>query len=257
MVKVVYIGAFAEIELYIASEERYQRIKRGETVEFPTEFAEHLLEMATWTKAELPGCLTVPSISGSPEVGKTLTANHGVWTATPTSYAYQWYVGDEAGSTGHLRPIEGATSSTFVVKEQEREEHTPAEGQVFLSIAVLVSAKNGSGESIHPAFSQATAVVPDPAPQNITLPVIHGIAKVGKLLTVTPGTWTHSPTSTGILWFRTDDEHVPELILGASGEEYEVQEADLGLRLFVVELAQNELDLSAGAYSIPVGQVVA
>lgn len=256
MVKVVYIGAFATIELFVAAEEAYRRVNRGETVEFPTAFAESLLEMATWTKAELPGCLVAPSISGAAEVGKTLTANHGTWTASPSSYAYQWYVGDESGESGHLRPIEGATSSTFVITSQTHEEHTPAEGQIFLSIEVWVTAKNAEGTSMHPGRSQATAVVPDPTPQNLTKPTISGVAKVGQTLTATPGTWSHSPTEQGIIWLRTNDEAPPESTLH-SGEEYEVLPEDLGFRLFAAELAKNTFGDGAGASSIPVGPVVA
>ena len=32
----------------------------------------------------------VPTITGTAQVGKVLTANHGTWTNSPTSYSYQW-----------------------------------------------------------------------------------------------------------------------------------------------------------------------
>ena len=34
---------------------------------------------------------TLPSISGTPEPGGTLTATTGTWTNSPTCYTYQWY----------------------------------------------------------------------------------------------------------------------------------------------------------------------
>ena len=46
-----------------------------------------------------------PTISGTPRLGRTLTANRGSWTPTPTSYSYRWY----RGST----PISGATQRTY------------------------------------------------------------------------------------------------------------------------------------------------
>lgn len=39
----------------------------------------------------IPINVIIPSISGTPQVGQTLTANPGQWTNNPTSYAYQWY----------------------------------------------------------------------------------------------------------------------------------------------------------------------
>ena len=35
--------------------------------------------------------LTMPTISGLPVVGKTLTARVGTWEPSATSYGYQWY----------------------------------------------------------------------------------------------------------------------------------------------------------------------
>ncbi|MGJ9422515.1 hypothetical protein [Aeromicrobium sp. CF3.5] len=37
-----------------------------------------------------------PSIRGTRKVGSTLTAIHGTWSPTPTTYRYQWYVGSTA-----------------------------------------------------------------------------------------------------------------------------------------------------------------
>src|SRR5215207_109680 len=39
-----------------------------------------------------------PSITGTPGVGKTLTAGNGVWGNSPTKYAYQWLRCDEKGA---------------------------------------------------------------------------------------------------------------------------------------------------------------
>lgn len=48
---------------------------------------------------------TAPSITGTPKVGTTLTAKHGTWTPTATSYSYQWLLDGKA--------ISGATHATY------------------------------------------------------------------------------------------------------------------------------------------------
>ena len=52
-----------------------------------------------------PRTLNIASPVTSVPVGRTLTANRGSWTPTPTSYSYRWY----RGST----PISGATQRTY------------------------------------------------------------------------------------------------------------------------------------------------
>ncbi|WP_050721680.1 endonuclease/exonuclease/phosphatase family protein [Microbacterium sp. GCS4] len=55
-----------------------------------------------------PGDLVVgtPSVTGTAEVGATVTANPGAWTEG-TAFAFQWLIDGE--------PVEGATSSTFTI----------------------------------------------------------------------------------------------------------------------------------------------
>lgn len=247
MVKVVYIGAFAEIELYVAEEEAYRRVKRGDTVEFPTEFAERLLEMLSWTKAELPGCLTIPAISGTPAVGETLTASHGSWTASPSSYTYQWYFGGEPGDPAPVFPIEGETSSTLVVPDALK----------LNSVEVRVTAKNGSGLSRTPGKSQASALIPQDVPENTVLPTITGTLKVGKTLTGHHGTWVPAPGEYAQLWTRANDSerHGEVVIEGAEASTYALTEADLGKYITFVEDASAGHGFGAIAYSHTMGPI--
>jgi hypothetical protein len=46
----------------------------------------------------LPQLLAEPSVSGDPQVGETLTATAGAWSAYPTSIGYEWLSCDAAGN---------------------------------------------------------------------------------------------------------------------------------------------------------------
>jgi hypothetical protein len=54
----------------------------------------------------IPANSTVPTISGTAQVGQTFTATTGTWTQNPTSFTYQW---NRAGTA-----ISGATRSSYV-----------------------------------------------------------------------------------------------------------------------------------------------
>jgi len=54
----------------------------------------------------VPTNSSVPTISGTAQVGQTLTATTGTWTHNPTSFTYQW---KRAGTA-----IGGATGLTYV-----------------------------------------------------------------------------------------------------------------------------------------------
>jgi trypsin len=59
-----------------------------------------------------------PSITGTKRAGKTLTANVGEWSPTPTSYTYRWL--SSATKNGNYAPISGATSKTYLLKTSDR-----------------------------------------------------------------------------------------------------------------------------------------
>lgn len=54
-----------------------------------------------------------PTISGSPQQGKVLSANRGSWNHDPSSYAYAWLRCDKTG--GGCSAISGATSSKYTL----------------------------------------------------------------------------------------------------------------------------------------------
>ncbi len=57
-----------------------------------------------------------PTLSGSPVVGDTLTANDGTWTGA-TTFSYQWQLCD--GNGNNCANVSGATSKTYTVRSTD------------------------------------------------------------------------------------------------------------------------------------------
>ena len=79
----------------------------------------------------------VPSISGTPAVGATLTATDGNWSPAPSSITYQW----ERCTTVTCTPIAGATSASY--------ELTAADANA--EVEVVVSAGDANGTTLVPS----------------------------------------------------------------------------------------------------------
>ncbi|HTW43619.1 MAG TPA: hypothetical protein VMD79_15035, partial [Solirubrobacteraceae bacterium] len=87
----------------------------------------------------------LPTITGITEEGQTLTATTGVWTGSPSSYAYQW---EDCSTSGEAcTSISKATASTYKLTSSD----------VGHTIRVIVTATNGGGST--PATSERTTVV--------------------------------------------------------------------------------------------------
>lgn len=71
-----------------------------------------------------------PTITGTPQLGQTLTANRGGWAGGPSSFTYQWNHCDAAGA--NCAPIAGAVASTYV----------PGTADAGMRITVTVTATN-------------------------------------------------------------------------------------------------------------------
>lgn len=80
-------------------------------------------------QAAQPSNTLLPSISGIPQVGVTLTADEGIWANEPTSFTYQWQ-SDNVN-------IGGATSRTYV----------PIVGQIAATLSVIVTGVNSAGSA--------------------------------------------------------------------------------------------------------------
>jgi hypothetical protein len=71
-----------------------------------------------------------PTISGTPQLGQTLTADRGRWAGGPSAFTYQWNHCDAAGA--NCAPIAGAVASTYV----------PGTADAGIRITVTVTATN-------------------------------------------------------------------------------------------------------------------
>jgi hypothetical protein len=196
-----------------------------------------------------------PTVSGTPAVGQTLTANEGTVTGTPTpTFAYQWQrCGPGGGSCGD---IGGATGKTYVVQPAD----APAAGA---RLRVRVSASNSAGTA-GPVDSPSVGPVTGPpfndGTQGTVLPSITGTPALGQTLTAVPGTWLGFPAPTfAYQWQRCDVAGTPASCVNiATGPTYAVQAADApatGARIRVVVLASNASASNVAVASPAVGPV--
>ena len=181
--------------------------------------------------AAAPVNTSPPTISGTAQVGQTLTAGNGTWSNAPTSFAYQWLRCNGGGNS--CDSVANATQQTY----------TLVAADVGSTMRVRVTATNADGSNA--AQSEQTAVVApvtsSAAPKNTSPPTIAGTAKVGQTLTANEGTWSGNPTGYAFQWQRCDaDVVVCSNVVGATAKTYLVRIADLGYRLRVRVTARND-----------------
>ena len=118
--------------------------------------------MAGRAKAELlPRSTGPPLITGTAQVGQTLTATRGSWRGSPTTFAYQWQGCDGTGLS--CVAIPGAAGDRYVVQ--------PTDVGARIRVAVTARKTLASATSV----SSPTAVVPEIAPPvNVSPPTISG-----------------------------------------------------------------------------------
>lgn len=157
----------------------------------------------------VPTNITLPIISGTAQVGQTLTATNGTWANNPSGFLYQWQYGNGTN-------ISGATNSSYPIQAADA-------GQ---TLRVQVIATNSDGPSLPTNSNPTSSVTINPAPVNTSLPVITGTVAVGNTLTASTGSWTNSPTSYAWQWSRDGVS-----ISGATSSTYTIQSADAGHQL--------------------------
>ena len=147
----------------------------------------------------------LPTITGAPTVGATLSADHGTWFPNPDTFSYQWYADGVA--------IPGETGSTYQI--------TPEVGGKKLAVKVT-GAKPGF-PTLGKTSKQTEVVTGDFT--SAPTPTIAGAATVGATLTSNPGTWAPTPTL-GYQWYANG-----VAIGGATGSTYKIPDAVAGKSL--------------------------
>lgn len=175
-----------------------------------TEFRKHTFSRTSVRSEVLPLATldsSLPTISGTREVGETLSATTGAWTSG-TQFSYQW-----------LRDgveLQGATSQSYSVVLED----------ATSNVSVRVT---GSQEG----YDDKTLTSVNRSIQGLSLeagtPTISGVAEVGETLTVDPGVWTDGTTLT-YEWARVGGN----VISGATGTTYVVTLDDVGEELQVL-----------------------
>ncbi|TWH04268.1 5'-nucleotidase [Nocardioides sp. J9] len=123
----------------------------------------------------------LPTISGTPKVGNTLTGVEGTFSPEPDDVTYQW-LADGA-------EIDGATASTYTL--------TPAEVDKVITFRVTAS---GAGLDDASADSEPTAPVARGTIVNSVKPTVTGTVRVGRELTAHPGVWLPAAGDVSYQW---------------------------------------------------------
>ena len=98
--------------------------------------------------------IVAPLVSGTTEVGQTLTASAGTWSGSPTSFAFTWRRCDATGA--NCTSIDGATAPTYTL--------TPGDIGTTLSLIVTATGKGGAGTATAPTTAVIAAA---PVPQAV------------------------------------------------------------------------------------------
>ncbi|GEP40379.1 hypothetical protein NPS01_40420 [Nocardioides psychrotolerans] len=163
-----------------------------------------------------------PTISGTPQVGQTLTATSGTWEPNAgLDFSYRWLRDGVA--------ITGATGSTYVLKQAD----------VDTDISVQVTARR-SGFSPARATSAPVDVRALPSLEVVTGPFIAvrggGAPDAGKTLEVTPGEWTGADElSYSYEWRASYDDTGYSFLVQNGGTDFVVPASLGGYSVFAEE----------------------
>jgi hypothetical protein len=189
-----------------------------------------------------PVVQTAPSIAGTPQRTRTLTASNGSWTGSPASFAYRW----QRDAGGGFADIAGETAQT----------HLLGPGDLGATVRVLVTATNADGDSA-PAASDAVGPVLDlEPPVNTSPPTVLGTAQAGRTLTATNGAWDNGPTEFARRWQRATGGVFTD-VADATGASYLLGSSDVGHPVRVVVVATNAEGDSDAVPSSATGAVAA
>lgn len=186
--------------------------------------------VASGAVAAAPVNTAPPTVSGTPQVGQTLTAGNGTWSNSPTSFAYQWLRCNAGGN--NCANVANGTQKTYTL--------VGADAGRTMRVRVTATNADGSASAESAQTALVTPAVSTDGPKNTAAPTISGTPKVGQTLTAVEGSWTGNPTSYSYQWQRCDvDVAACSSVAGATTKTYAVGVADLGYRLRVAVTARN------------------
>jgi hypothetical protein len=172
----------------------------------------------------VPTNTVAPSVSGTAQVGRVLTVSPGSWSPVASSYQYTW----QRCASGVCSGISGAWAASYTAQSAD----------LGKALRVLVWAVNAAGHGAAYTAQTAAVVGASTVPVNTVLPTVSGTAKVGRVLTVSPGSWSPVAGSYQYTWQRCASG-VCSGISGAWAASYTAQSADLGKALRVLVWAVN------------------
>ncbi|WP_029015207.1 DUF4347 domain-containing protein, partial [Niveispirillum irakense] len=183
---------------------------------------------------EAPVSSVNPAISGTAQVGNSLTASSGTWSDPENntlSYSYQWYRADDNSGT-NLVAISGATAATYAL--------STSDAHKFLRVVVTANDGNGGTQTATSAYTAIT----NSAPAASAVPTVTGSFSPGSNLSTSTGTWADADGDTltyTYQWYRADNSTgTGEVaISGATSSTYSVVVGDLGKYLRVVVTAND------------------
>ncbi len=147
-----------------------------------------------------------PTVTGTPRIGETLTADTGSWRSAST-YAVQWL------SAG--KPIEGATGTALEV--------TQALLKTRLSVRVTAAARGYVDGS---ATSERTTQVRRGLMTTATAPTVTGTPRVDEVLQLDRGTATPAADSSTVEWYADG-----VLVEGVTGNRLVLRQQHIGARV--------------------------
>jgi hypothetical protein len=167
---------------------------------------------------------SLPVITGTTVEGDLLSAAHGTWTGSPTSYAYQW---QRCGTTGAgCSNVSGTTGTSYLL----------AASDVGHTLRVVVTASNGGGKASATSAQTATVVAhsaqqtdcfsapgacgyPDPKAANVgPSAACSSLAPSGGLTISTAGTTIKNMNITGQVTVSADNVTLTNDCISTDGD---------------------------------------
>jgi hypothetical protein len=178
-----------------------------------------------------------PSVTGSPQVGGTLTGSRGTWPDADTITS-RWLRCNPA--TNDCQPT-GDTDLTYSV--------SPADQGAVMMLRVA-GTRNGLPGNSRTRFADAVSspIAPAPvgptAPRNVVAPTLTGDAREGKTVGVRLGQWTGTdPITYAYAWASCPPGGTCRAVSSASS--YRVKASDVGNRLLMRVTATNAAGATA------------